>query len=72
MKFYHNLSYIKCFILIDTGIKLHTHSHYPEILENVKYKTHTYHGFSYNVKEKYLATYTYECSNLICYKCGRM
>ena len=35
-------------------------------------KTHTYHGFSYNVKEKYLGTYKYECSNLICYKCGRM
>ena len=50
----------------------YTHIHYPEILENIKYKTHTYHGFSYNVKEKYLGTYKYECSNLICYKCGRM
>ena len=54
---------------IDTVIKLHTHTHththYPEILENVKYKTHTYHGFSYNVREKYLGTYNYECSNLI-------
>ena len=50
----------------------YTHIHYPEILEKIKYKTHTYHGFSYNVKEKYLGTYKYECSNLICYKCGRM
>ena len=50
----------------------YTHIHYPEILEKIKYKTHTYHGFSYNVKEKYLGTYKYERSNLICYKCGRM
>ena len=50
----------------------HTHTHYPEILEKDKYKTHTFHDFSYNVKEKYLETYKYECSSLICYKCGRM
>ena len=28
----------------------YTHIHYPEILEKIKYKTYTYHGFSYNVK----------------------
>ena len=28
----------------------YTHTHYPEILEKAKYKTHTYHGFSYNAK----------------------
>ena len=28
----------------------YTHTNYPEILEKVKYKTRTYHGFSYNVK----------------------
>ena len=50
----------------------YTRTHYPEMLEKVKYKTHTYHGFSYNVKAKYLGTYKYECSNLICYKCGRI
>ena len=49
-----------------------THTQYPEIIEKVKYKTHTYFGFSYNVKEKYLGTYIYECTNFICYKCGRM
>ena len=32
----------------------HTHTHYPSILENVEYKTHTYHGFSNNGKENYL------------------
>ena len=31
----------------------YTHTHYPEILEKVKYKRHTYHGFSYNIKEKF-------------------
>ena len=61
---------IKCFISIISIIKLHAHTHYTEILEKVKYKTHTYHGFSYNVKEKYLGTYKYECSNLICNKCN--
>ena len=50
----------------------HTYTHYPKILEKAQYKTHTYHGFSYNVKEKYLGTYKYECSHQICYKCGRM
>ena len=50
----------------------YTHTHYPKILDKVKYKTHTYHGFSYNVNEKYLGTFKYECSNLICYKYGRM
>ena len=49
----------------------HTHTHYPEI-EKVQYKTHTYYGLSYDVKEKYSGTYIYECSNLICYKYGRM
>ena len=61
----------KCFISIDTVIKLHTHTLSRNIRKHVQYKTHTYHGFSYNVKEKYLGTYKYECSNLICYKCGR-
>ena len=37
-----------------------THTHYPEILEKIKYKTHTYHGFSYNIKEKYSGRYKYE------------
>ena len=50
---------LKCFISIDTD------THYQEILEKVKYKTHTWHDFSYNVKEKYLGTYKYGCSNLI-------
>ena len=27
-----------------------THTQYPEIIDKVKYKTHTYFGFSYNVK----------------------
>ena len=30
----------------------YTHTPYPEILENVKYQTHTYHGISDNVIEK--------------------
>ena len=42
----------------------YTHTHYPEILEKVQYKTHTYHGFSYNVKEKYLGTYKYKCGRM--------
>ena len=46
-----------------------THTKYPEIPEKIK---QTYHGFSFNVKEKYLQTYKYECTNLVCYKCGRM
>ena len=29
----------------------YTHTHYPEILEKVKYKMHTYHGFSYTLKK---------------------
>ena len=41
----------------------YTHTHYPEILETVKYKTHTYHGFSYVAKEKYLGTYKYALTN---------
>ena len=49
-----------------------THTKYPEILEKIKNKSHTYHGFSFNVKEKYLETYKHECTNLVCYKCGRM
>ena len=49
-----------------------THTQYPEIIEKDKYKTHTYYGFIYNVEEKYLGTYIYEYSNIICYKCGRM
>ena len=52
--------------LFDSVIKLHTHTHY----QKVKYKMHTYHGFSYNVKGKYLGTSKYECSNLIYYKYG--
>ena len=42
-----------------------THTQYPEIIEKVKYRIHTYYGFSYNVKEKYLGTYIYECTNRI-------
>ena len=38
-----------------------THTQYPEIMEKVKYKT------GYNVKEKYLVTYVYECTYIICY-----
>ena len=50
----------------------YTHTHYPKILERGQYKTRAYHGLSHNVKEKYLGTYKYECSNLLCYKCSRM
>ena len=32
-------------------IQLLNNTHYPDILEKVQYKTHTYHGFSYNVKK---------------------
>ena len=57
---------IQCFVSIDSLIKLPVvtggvvvynstpiiHTPYPEIFKKVKYKTRTYHGFSYNVKEK--------------------
>ena len=40
-----------------------THTQFPEIIEKLNIKL-TYFGFSYNVKEKYLGTYIYECTNL--------
>ena len=55
---------VNCFIPIDIVIKL------PTLSRNIRkcsYKTNTYYGFNYNVKEKYLGAYKYECSNLICY-----
>ena len=56
---------VECLTSINTVNCRHTHTQYPEIIENVKYKIHTYFGFSYNVKEKYLGTYIYEYTNLI-------
>jgi len=50
----------------------HIHNAFPEILRKITERTHTYYGFSYYVKKIYLETYNYECTNLVCYKCGRV
>ena len=49
----------------------HTHVKYPDILMKVHEKSHSYYGFSYNVKSIYLAEYSLECNLIMCYKCGR-
>ena len=49
----------------------HTHVKYPDILTKVHEKSHSYYGFSFNVKSIYLAEYSLECNLIVCYKCGR-
>ena len=43
----------------------------PNILEKIKEKSHSYYGFSHNVKQQYLADYSFECNLVVCYRCGR-
>ena len=50
----------------------HTNEHNPEILKKIDEKTHSYLGFSFNVKHIYLAAYQFECTLRVCYKCERM
>ena len=49
----------------------YTYEHNPEILKKIHEKTHSYFGFSFNVKHIYLANYKFDCTYHICYKCGR-
>jgi len=49
----------------------YTNEHNPEILKKIDEKTHSYLGFSFNVKHIYLAAYKFECTFRFCYKCGR-
>ena len=43
---------------------------YPEILRKIDKKSHSYYGFGFNIKRKFLGTY-YNCNLVICYTCGR-
>ena len=45
-----------------------THS---TILGKINEKTHSYKGFCFNVTEIFLHEYSYECSLVECYSCGR-
>ena len=49
-----------------------THEHTPEILIKINEKNHSYFGFGWYVKQKYLEKYTYDCMLDICYSCGRI
>lgn len=43
----------------------------PTILYKIDNRTHSFAGFSFNVKQLFLQDYSYECNLLICYTCGR-
>ena len=49
-----------------------THENKPDILMKIDNKSHSYSGFSFNVTQLYLKDYKYECTQLMCYKCGRI
>ena len=49
-----------------------TYEHIPEILVKINEKSHSYFGFGWYVKHKYLEKYTYDCMLAICYSCGRI
>ncbi len=47
------------------------HKMFPLILTKIDEKSHSYYGFSFNVKRIMLEMYTYECNLAVCYQCGR-
>ena len=49
-----------------------TQKYTPDILRKIHEKSHSYFGFSFNIKQIFLETYSFECNLTYCYKCGRL
>ena len=59
------------YTLRQTACPLGTHTQYPEILEKLNIKLTSILALVTMLKRN-IGMYIYECTNLICYKCGRM